>query len=404
MNGGMKGNMDKNMKVPSTSGQAIFPFAALVGQERMKAALLANAVDPTIGGVLIRGEKGTGKTTIVRALTGLLPHIEVVEGCPYRCDPSDPNTLHDECREKIAAGAAKPKEIPIPLVELPLNATEERVAGTIHLEETLRTGKRHFEPGLLASANRGILYIDEVNLLEDHLVDLILDAAATGIHRVEREGFSLVHSSRFILIGTMNPEEGELRPQFIDRFGLCTSIRGVQAAEERKDIARRRLEFEQDPDFFLKKWEADQVELRRKIAEARARLREVTVPEELWDMVTSFSTRAGVQGHRSDIVMVKTAAAFAALNGRDTVIAEDIREAAKLALPHRIAGAADDTPESSSEQLDQLIGPNREGAVEDFDSERGISTDSDDVESMQVPGSAAAGSIVFDFLKKKSTP
>ena len=385
-------------------GPDIFSFTALVGQYRMKAALLVNAVDPSIGGVLVRGEKGTGKTTIVRGLKDLLPRIETMPDCPYHCDPHDPNSLHDECRRKIAAGDIESREISVPLVELPLNATEERVAGTIHLEETLRTGKRHFEPGLLAAANRGILYIDEVNLLEDHLVDLILDSAATGVHRVEREGFSLLHPAGFILIGTMNPEEGELRPQFLDRFGLCASIRSVQAAEDRKEIARRRLDFERDPARFIEKWEPAQKMLRRQIVEARRNLENVEIREELWDMVTDLTSRAGVQGHRADIVMIKTAAALAALNGRAEVSAEDIRESARLALPHRIAGAADATPESSSEQLDRLIGCNRNGAVEDMSSEEGASSESYDMESMQVPGSAAAGSIVFDFMKKKSIP
>jgi len=386
----------------NTAGWKIFPFAAIVGQEGMKAALLANAVDPSIGGVLIRGEKGTGKTTVVRALADVLPRIEAVKGCPYHCDPRNPEVLHGECRQKIAAGSAEAGEIPIPLVELPLNATEERVAGTIHLEETLKTGERHFEPGLLAAANRGILYIDEVNLLEDHLVDLILDAAATGIHRVEREGFSLLHEASFILIGTMNPEEGELRPQFIDRFGLCASIKSVRNGDDRKEITRRRLDFEGDPPAFLALWEDAQSDLRRQIIDARSRLKEVRMSDELWNRVADLSTRAEVQGHRADLVMVKTACAFAALNERSEVLAEDVREAARLALPHRIAGTADDTPESSSEQLDKLIGGNNTGAVEDLSSERGIDSGADEAEIMQVPGSAAAGSIVFDFLKKKT--
>ena len=426
------------------TGPEIFPFTALVGQDRMKAALLANAVDPGIGGVLIRGEKGTGKTTVVRALSQLLPRIEVMTGCPYHCDPRDPSTLHEECREKIlaaqgapasqtrqaaegaqvsqtrqAAERAQPPDspahiaqsldtmnIPVPLVELPLNATEERVAGTIHLEETLRTGRRHFEPGLLAIANRGILYIDEVNLLEDHLVDLILDAAATGIHRVEREGFSLVHNASFFLIGTMNPEEGELRPQFLDRFGLCTSIRGVRDTGERKEIARRRLAFDAEPAAFVSRYRDGQEELRRRIREARELLPKVELPEELWDLIVDLANRAGVQGHRADIVTARTAKTFAALNGRSRVHREDVKEAARLALPHRISGAADDTPESAEKMIDRLIGGASMSLLTE-ESERGAPEDPgdfEDSESMQVPGSAAAGSIVFDFLKKKSLP
>ncbi len=423
------------MQQPDRSaGPRIFPFTALVGQDRMKAALLANAVDPGIGGVLIRGEKGTGKTTVVRALSQLLPRIEVMAGCPYHCDPHNTATLHEECREKILAcrdsgaaddpgqsrqvaeGAQPPdspvrsglsiQNIPVPLVELPLHATEERVAGTIHLEETLRTGRRHFEPGLLATANRGILYIDEVNLLEDHLVDLILDSAATGVHRVEREGFSLVHDASFFLIGTMNPEEGELRPQFLDRFGLCTSIRGVRDSGERKEIARRRLAFDADPADFVARYQAGQEYLRRKITEARKLLPVVELTDELWDLIVDLANRAGVQGHRADIMTARTAKTFASLNGRSRVHREDVKEAARLALPHRISGAADDTPESAEKMIDRLIGGASMSLLSE-ESERGAPEDPedfDDSESMQVPGSAAAGSIVFDFLKKKSLP
>lgn len=409
----------------------IFPFPALVGQPRLKAALLANAVDPSIGGLLIRGEKGTGKTTIVRALAELLPPLRAVKGCPYRCNPADPDTPHAECREKIRRAqpdghSAGPETdtIPVPLVELPLNATEERVAGTVHLEETLRSGQRHFEPGLLAAANRGILYIDEVNLLEDHLVDLILDAAATGIHRVEREGFSLEHPSDFLLVGTMNPEEGELRPQFIDRFGLCISVKGESEPALRKAIALRRLAFERAPRRFAEEWRAEQERLRATVAAARELLPRVELPEELWDTIVAYAAQGGVQGHRADIVMAKTTAALAALNGRRRVAPEDVQEAARLALPHRITGRVDDTPESSADRLEKLIAglqlPDLEGPPEEPEGQRPAPADDhsapekpsafegrgertvDPLEELQVPGSAAAGSIVFDFLKKKS--
>src|SRR6056297_2449783 len=427
-------------KTPDYYHRPIFPFAALVGQPRLKAALLDNAVDPSIGGLLVRGEKGTGKTTVVRGLAELLPSLQAIAGCPYRCDPTDPDTPHSECREKIAQAARGASdgavgtadgsaelhsvETPAPLVELPLNATEERVAGTVHLEETLRTGKRHFEPGLLAEANRGILYIDEVNLLEDHLVDLILDAAATGLHRVEREGFSLEHPAAFQLIGTMNPEEGELRPQFIDRFGLCISVKGEGDAELRKEIARRRIAFERSPREFAAGWQAEQERLSQVVAAARGLLPTVELSDELWDMIVVYAARGGVQGHRADIVMAKTAATLAALNGRGRVRQEDVQEAARLALPHRLSGRIDDTPESSADRLEELIGgqelpdldappegkEGEEGEVDrrppSFDpassfegrSDRSV----DPLDELQVPGSAAAGSIVFDFLKKKS--
>ncbi len=416
----------------------MFPFSALVGQPRLKAALLANAVDPSIGGLLIRGEKGTGKTTIVRALAELLPPLAAVKGCPFHCDPHNPDTPHDECREKILraasqSGLLETDTISVPLVELPLNATEERVAGTIHLEETLRTGARHFEPGLLAAANRGILYIDEVNLLEDHLVDLILDAAATGVHRVEREGFSLEHPADFLLVGTMNPEEGELRPQFIDRFGLCISVKGEQEAGVRKEIARRRIAFERDPRQFANRWTEEQLQLSETVTAARALLPKVLLNENLWDVIVDYAARGGVQGHRADIVMAKTAKALTALNRRTDVRLEDVQEAARLSLPHRLSGSIDETPESSNDRLEELIAghnlPDLETESEhpqpkqaksehaEPDENKGFTgapsfeqpsafegraeRTVDPLEELQVPGSAAAGSVVFDFLKKK---
>ncbi|HDQ13245.1 MAG TPA: magnesium chelatase [Sediminispirochaeta sp.] len=383
------------------SEHLIYPFTALVGQERVKAALLVGAVDPSIGGVLIRGEKGTGKTTMVRALAELLPPISVVRDCPYNCRPDDEHTLHDECREKIAAGTVTAATLPTPLVELPLNATEERLAGAIHLEETLRTGRRHFEPGLLAAANRGILYIDEVNLLEDHLVDLILDAAATGVNRVEREGFSLKHAASFLLVGTMNPEEGELRPQFLDRFGLCVTIRGAADPGQRKEIALRRLRFEADPKSFVREAGRTQHEMRRMILQARELFSSIEPSEEIWDLIVDLASRAGVQGHRADIVIAKTARAFAALNSRRRILREDVFEAARLALSHRLSGSLDSSPENNQEALDRLIGGSE---LSDMEAEEagGSSSEGEEFDTMQVPGSAAAGSIVFDFLKKKS--
>ncbi len=220
-----------------------YPFSAIIGQDAMKAALLLNAVDPTIGGVLIRGQKGTGKSTAARALAALLPDIEVVKDCPYHCDPADLKKMHEGCRERLEINGQLPSEFrPMPVVELPLSASEDRVVGTVQLEHALKTGQRRYEPGLLAAANRGILYVDEVNLLEDHLVDLLLDVAASGINRVEREGLCITHPSRFMLVGTMNPEEGELRPQFLDRFGLVVHVEGLSDPRLRRQLIENRLD------------------------------------------------------------------------------------------------------------------------------------------------------------------
>ncbi|MEE4164697.1 MAG: ATP-binding protein, partial [Desulfocapsaceae bacterium] len=222
-----------------------YPFAALIGQEKMKSGLLLNAVDPSIGGVLVSGHKGTGKSTAVRALAEILPEIEVVQGCPYHCPPDDPEQMCDSCADSYHNGVKLVTEMrPMPLVELPLSATEDRVVGTLHIEQTLKTGTRNFEPGLLAAANRGILYVDEVNLLDDHLVDILLDAAASGTNVIEREGISFIHPARFMLVGTMNPEEGELRPQFLDRFGLSLRVNSVKDAGLRSLIVSRRIAFD----------------------------------------------------------------------------------------------------------------------------------------------------------------
>jgi magnesium chelatase subunit I len=385
-----------------------YPFSAIIGQERLKAALLACAVDLSIGGILVRGEKGTAKTTAVRALTEVLPQIDVVEGCPYSCDPERGDTVHRECADVIGRGEKLiSSRRPVRMVELPLNATEDRVAGSIHLEETLKSGERRFEPGLLAAANRGVLYIDEVNLLEDHLVDLVLDSAATGINRVAREGFYLEHPARFLLVGTMNPEEGELRPQFLDRFSLSVSVSGEDGPEARKAIARRRIAFEQDREAFVRRWKDEDESLRDLVEKARALLPEVVISDELWDLLVDFSSRAKVQGHRSDIVMAKTASALAALRGKREVGTEELHEAARLALPHRIAGAIDETPETVIGRLEEILeeGESGEGHSRDDGGDEGRSGDPMDyMEDFQVPGATAAGSLVFDFLQKKNSP
>lgn len=309
-----------------------FPFSALVGQGPMKRALLLNVVQPGLGGVLIRGHRGTAKSTAVRALAALLPEQEVVAGCPFRCPPEEPAC--PRCRE---AEAPLPRELQrMPVVDLPLGATEDRVVGTLSLEKAVRHGERHFEPGLLAAAHRGVLYVDEVNLLEDSLVDVLLDAAAAGVNVVEREGLSVAHPARFLLIGTMNPEEGELRPQFLDRFGLCVQVEGSADPEERAEVVRRWLAFQADPPGFAESWRAEDERLARSLLSARERLGRMPCPDRLLEEACGLAIRAGVEGHRADLALVRTAMAAAALDGCGEPAAEHLAEAAALALPHRI--------------------------------------------------------------------
>ncbi|MBT8763231.1 putative cobaltochelatase [Desulfohalobiaceae bacterium Ax17] len=312
----------------------VYPFPAIVGQEQMKEALLLNAVCPSIGGVLIRGEKGTAKSTAVRALANLLPEIEVVADCPFGCDPN--GELCFLCRTKLQQGQALPvKRRKIKLVDLPLGATEERITGTINLEEAVKSGKKAFEPGLLAAAHRGILYIDEVNLLHDHIVDIILDASAMGMNIVEREGISLVHPSEFILIGTMNPEEGELRPQLLDRFGLSVEVCAPSEPEPRMRVLQLREQFDQDPELFVKKFFSEQEDLTRRILKARRLLPRVRMSQKLLQLCSSLCLEAFVAGHRADITLRKTARALAALQERDNVLEDDVLKAAELTLLHR---------------------------------------------------------------------
>ncbi len=339
----------------------IYPFTAIIGQEPMKTALLLNAVDPSIGGVLISGHKGTGKSTAVRALGQILPEIEIVEGCPFNCSPDDSDAMEDECLERFTRGEKLPRtKRSMPVVELPLSATEDRVVGTLHIEHALRTGKRRFEPGLLAAANRGILYVDEVNLLDDHLVDMLLDAASSGVNIVEREGISFSHPSRFILIGTMNPEEGELRPQFLDRFGLCVKVKGLDDINERKEVIRQRIAFEQNPEGFLKKWYEFEKVVAGQILYARKILPNIRMPDEMLEMAVRLSTEVEVHGHRSDITILKAARALAALLEKDEVQRRHIADAAGFVLPHRIS-----TPLSSPQALDEKLNAALVRIVED---------------------------------------
>jgi Mg-chelatase subunit ChlI len=334
----------------------IFPFTAIVNQERMKRALILNAVDTRIGGVLIRGERGTAKSTAARALAALLPKVKVVEGCRFGCDPDQPTTWCTECRERAAQGEKLPVvERPIPFVNLPVSATEDRVVGTLDIELAIQKGERHFEPGVLAAANRGLLYIDEVNLLDDHVVDVLLDSAAMGMNIVEREGISFAHPARFILVGTMNPEEGELRPQLLDRFALSVDIVGVRDARARALIMERNLAFERDPEAFRRQWQPKEEELSQQIARARELVDQVTYTTRDLLTIAALTSSLNVDGHRADLVILKTARAHAAFEGRTRITERDIALAAELALPHRIKRTPFQQAEITSEQLQERI-------------------------------------------------
>ena len=329
-----------------------YPFSALVGQEPLKTALLLNAVYPGVGGVLIRGEKGTAKSTAARALRGLLPPLRVAEGCPFRCDPAAP---WPECPHCAAAGERREAEAPAPFVDLPLGATEDRVLGTLDIERILREGRRALQPGLLAAAHRGILYIDEVNLLPDHLVDVLLDAAALGVNTVQREGVSATHPARFLLIGTMNREEGELRPQLLDRFGLMVDVAGPRDPAARAEVVRRRLAYEDDPAAFAARWEADQEVLRRRIVAARGRLPGVILNDAMLALITRLCCDFEVDGLRADIVFHKAARALAALDGRTEVVPDDVKAAAELVLPHRQRRRPFEQPQWDRDKLEESL-------------------------------------------------
>lgn len=319
-----------------SSGRVI-PFTAIVGQEEMKKALILNVINPRIGGVLIRGGKGTAKSTAVRGLAELLPEIEVVRNCPFCCDPHDPECMCEQCRGTWERGeileTARRK---IRVSDLPLGATEDRVVGTFDIEKAIQEGVRAFDPGLLAAANRGILYVDEVNLLDDHIADLLLDSAALGVNIVEREGVQISHPANFCLVGTMNPEEGEIRPQLLDRFGLQLSVEGLDSPEERVAIVRLINELDSDPSGTMMKYEPLQQEMADRIVRAMDILREVTTADELVEMIVSICLELGITTHRAEIATLRTAKAIAALDGRKEVRFEDVQEALYLALPHRM--------------------------------------------------------------------
>lgn len=353
------------------------PFTAIIGQDEMRLALLLNAVNPAIGGVLIRGEKGTAKSTAVRALADLLPEIEVVSGCSFGCSPDDPELQCDRCRERYEQGEFVGRERRrVRVVTLPLGSTEDRVVGTVEVERAIREGICALEPGVLAAANRGILYIDEVNLLDDHVVDILLDAAVTGINIVEREGISLAHPARFILIGTMNPEEGELRPQLLDRFGLQVTVGGITDLEERMRVVETVGAFEADPDGFLEAWEPEQERLREAVLRARALLPSVEIGRDLTRQVVAACISLGVMTHRAELTVIRTARTIAALEGRDKVLTGDVKRAMALALPHRMRKRPFEEPKLDPETLDSLIGGDegREGRGGDEGPDQGPSS------------------------------
>jgi magnesium chelatase subunit I len=315
-----------------------FPFSAIVGQDEMKRALIIAAIDPTIGGVLIFGDRGTGKSTAVRALANLLPPIRMIEGCSYNCDPGKTAGLCQGCKDKLALSpkALKTREAPAPVVDLPLGATEDRVAGALDIERALVHSEKAFEPGLLARANRGFLYIDEVNLLEDHLVDLLLDVAASGENVIEREGLSIRHPARFVLIGSGNPEEGELRPQLLDRFGLSVDVVTPKDVGQRVEAVKRREAFDQDPAAFIAAHEAADAKIRKRITNARAKLPVIAIPDEIREAVAGLCVSLGTDGLRGEMTLLRAARALAAYEGKAEVQTTQIRSIAPAALRHRL--------------------------------------------------------------------
>ena len=358
-----------------------FPFTAIVGQTAMKRALLFNAVNPKIGGVLIRGKKGTAKSTAVRSLAALLPEVTVVRGCPYSCAPGAQQGLCQWCQPEHDDDLAVTRQVRI--VDLPVGATEDRLVGSLDIEQAIKTGSRSFEPGLIAATHRGILYIDEVNLLNDHLVDVLLDASAMGRNYVEREGISVSHAAEFILVGTMNPEEGDLRPQLLDRFGLAVEVEGTIPAEDRREVVRRRIDYEADPYRFMSAWQEAEEEERQRLLRSRELLPQVNVGDHVLELITDICAEYQVDGMRGDIVMYKAASTVAAYEGRTEVTAEDVKEAGRLALLHRQRRQPFQQPHLATEQLDDMVNEfqNQQSRREPSDQDSGAPEDSGEGES-----------------------
>lgn len=350
-----------------------YPFTAVVGMDDLRLALLLNAVSPAVGGVLVRGEKGTAKSTAVRALASLMPHVDVVAGCRFSCAPAAPDPACPDGPHEAGPGVARPTR----MVELPVGASEDRLVGALDIERALAEGVKAFEPGLLADAHRGLLYVDEVNLLHDHLVDLLLDAAAMGASYVEREGVSVRHASRFLLVGTMNPEEGELRPQLLDRFGLTVEVAASRDPDQRVEVVRRRLAYDDDPAGFATRWAGEEEALRERIVAARELLPRVVLGDVALRQIAATCAAFEVDGMRADIVMARTATALAAWAGRDEVMEEDVRQAALLALPHRRRRNPFDAPGLDESKLDETLDEFGGHDEPDPDNDPGPETDPD---------------------------
>lgn len=329
--------MTATLQAPAKTRRVVFPFTAIVGQEEMKLALLLNVIDPKVGGVMIMGDRGTGKSTTIRALADLLPEIDVVANDPFNSDPQDADVMSEEVKQKLEQNL--PIDIvkkKVQMVDLPLGATEDRVCGTIDIEKALSEGVKAFEPGLLAKANRGILYVDEVNLLDDHLVDVLLDSAASGWNTVEREGISIRHPARFVLVGSGNPEEGELRPQLLDRFGMHAEIHTVKEPGLRVQIVEQRADFDGNPLEFCDKYQSEQEELQNKLVQAQELLPKVNLDYDLRVKISEVCSELDVDGLRGDIVTNHAAKALAAFEGRTEVTVDDIRRVIVLCLRHRL--------------------------------------------------------------------
>lgn len=335
--------------------QGVFPFTAIIGQEEMKKALILNVVNPRLGGVLIQGEKGTAKSTAVRALADLLPPRKCIQGCHYHDDPENKTNWCDSCHELYDTRKPPVVLLPMKVVELPVSATEDRIVGTLDIELAIREGRRSFETGILADANRNILYVDEINLLDDHAVDILLDSAAMGINTVEREGIYYSHPAKFSLVGTMNPEEGDIRPQLLDRFALSVKVAGEQNPEKRAEIVKRRLAYEADSEKFIADWKEEQEKEVGMIEQAIKLLPQVMVSDSLLLLAAKISILLSVDGHRADITLIKTAETIAAVEGRTAVNREDLRAASRMVLPHRMHRRPFEEQTLNWEQVDQVI-------------------------------------------------